>query len=205
MRRFDLDKFQCRLVIGAGAIAFISSGSVSIVTAVEGPPPQTGFILTSTTFKDGEMLPARVAFTKGPNSPNCVGENISPQLAWDKPPPNVKSYALTMHDVEGSGGYGDFDLIAYGIPPSVRSFAEGELNRPSDKFVGGRNVWNTFTWRGMCPPPGTSPHHYVFRLVATDYEPKDLPPGLTYEELQGRLKAHAKGATALVGVFVRPK
>lgn len=192
-------------LLAAVGIALTGWSVSSAVGAAEGPPPQTGFVMTSTTFKDGEMLPTRIAFTKGPNSPNCVGENISPQLSWEKPPPAMKSFALTMVDMEGSGGYGDFDLVAYGISPNVTSFAEGELNKPSDKFVGGRNVWNTFTWRGMCPPPGTSPHHYVFKVVATDLDPKELPPGLTYEELQGRIKGHAKGATALVGIFVRPK
>ena len=179
--------------------------SAQTVTKAADPPPQTGFVLTSTTFKDGEMLPTRIAFTRTEQVPFCVGQNISPALAWANPPSGVKSYALTMVDQEGGGGIGDFDLVAYGIPPTVASFGEGELNHPSEKFVGGRNVWNTYTWRGMCPPAGTSPHHYVFKLVATDLDPKELPPGLTYEELQGRLKGHAKGATALVGTFVRPK
>ncbi len=197
-------KRQTKFAVGAGAAVLAVSAIAPGTKAVEAPP-QTGFMMTSATFKDGEMLPARIAFTKTAQVPFCVGENISPQLAWSNPPPGVKSYALTMVDQEGGGGVGDFDLVAYGIPANVTSFAEGDLNKPSDKFVGGKNVWNTFTWRGMCPPAGTAPHHYVFKVVATDLDPKDLPPGLTYEELQGRIKGHAKGATALVGTFVRPK
>ena len=191
--------------LAAAGVTVLAVWTIGAGTNAAEPPAQTGFVMTSTTFKDGQMLPAKIAFTKTAQVPFCVGENISPQLAWSNPPPGVKSYALTMVDQEGGGGVGDFDLVTYGIPPNVTSFAEGELNKPSDKFVGDKNVWNTFTWRGMCPPAGTSPHHYVFKVVATDLDPKDLPPGLTYEELQGRIRGHAKGATALVGLFVRPK
>src|SRR5690242_11779462 len=111
----------------AGAAVAIVFGADLVTEAAE-PPPQTGFVLTSTTFRDGEMLPARTAFARTDQIPFCVGQNISPALAWANPPPGVKSFALTMVDQEGGGGMGDFDLVAYGIPPSVTSFAEGELN-----------------------------------------------------------------------------
>ena len=39
------------------------------------------FTLTSTTFKDGQMMPRKVAAsTANLKSPNCAGENLSPQL-----------------------------------------------------------------------------------------------------------------------------
>ena len=56
---------------------------------------------------------------------------------------------------------------------------------------------------GPCPPPG-SPHHYLFQIVATDLDPKELPPGLTYAELHNRLKGHRKGESSLVGTYVNP-
>jgi len=28
-------------------------------------------------------------------------------------------------------------------------------------------------------PANTTPHHYTFVLIATDFDPKELPPGLT--------------------------
>src|ERR1700716_1803900 len=42
------------------------------------------FTLTSTTFKDGTMLPKKVANSTAnvPTNPNCVGDNVSPQLSW---------------------------------------------------------------------------------------------------------------------------
>ncbi len=38
------------------------------------------FTLTSSTFKDGQLMPQKVA-NKNPQNPNCVGENVSPQLS----------------------------------------------------------------------------------------------------------------------------
>src|SRR5262245_43415453 len=89
------------------------------------------FTLTSSVFKDGEMLPKRIAEYYKAN-PDCVGENVSPPLAWTNVPAGTTSFALVMTDPEAA-----FDhWIAYGIPASVTSFAEGESSKPSEKFVG---------------------------------------------------------------------
>ena len=101
-------------------------------------------------------------------------------------------------------------MVVYGIPANVSSFAEGELSKPSDKFVGGKNFRGLSTWRGMCPPPHEGPyktaiHHYQFILRGTDLDPKELPPGLTADELDARLKDHVKGRALLVARFKRPE
>ena len=90
------------------------------------------FMVTSTTFKDGQLMPRKVANTN-PQNPNCVGENVSPQLSWSNAPEGTKSFALLMEDPEGRGGAGVHHWVAYGIPASVTSFAEGEVSKPSEK------------------------------------------------------------------------
>src|SRR5438876_9524478 len=97
------------------------------------------FTLTSTTFKDGQMMPKKVANNLS-NNPNCVGENVSPQLSWKGTPDGTKSFAILMEDPEGRGGAGVHHWVAYGIPASVTSFAEGELSKLSDKYVGGKST-----------------------------------------------------------------
>ena len=37
------------------------------------------------------------------SNPNCVGENISPQLSWSNVPDGTKSFILLMSDPEGRG------------------------------------------------------------------------------------------------------
>ena len=166
------------------------------------------FTLTSTTFKDGQMMPKKVA-NSTPTNPNCVGENVSPQLSWSGVPEGTKSFAILMEDPEGRGGAGVHHWVAYGIPANVTSFAEGELSKPSDKYVGGKSTQGVGFYSGPCTPPG-SPHHYTFILIATDLDPKELPPGLTREELQAKIvppppaMSHAKGTAGLVGLFTKP-
>ena len=170
------------------------------------------FALTSTTFKDGTMLPKKVANSTAnvPNNPNCVGEDVSPQLSWTGVPDGTKSFAILMIDPEGRGGAGVNHWVAYGIPASLTSFAEGEVSKPSEKYVGGKSTQGVGFFSGPCTPPGVSPHHYTFVLVATDLDPKELPPGLTKDELVAKLvppapaASHAKGTAGLVGLFVKP-
>src|SRR2546425_13199660 len=97
------------------------------------------FTLTSTTFKDGQMRPTKVANNLS-NNPNCVGENVSPLLTWTGAPDRTKSFAMLMEDPEGRGGAGVHHWVAYGIPASVTSFAEGEVSKESDKYVGGKST-----------------------------------------------------------------
>ena len=166
------------------------------------------FTLTSTTFKDGQMMPRKVANTN-PNNPNCVGENVSPQLTWTGVPDGTKSFAILMEDPEGRGGAGVHHWVAYGIPASVTSFAEGEVTKASDKYIGGKSTQGVGNYSGPCTPPGT-PHHYTVVVTETDLDPKELAPGMTREEVLAKIvppapmPSHAKGTAGIVGLFVKP-
>ena len=194
------------LLAGVAAVATLALSSAAFSAAAP-------FALSSATFKDGTMMPAKVANMNAPgqNNPNCVGQNVSPQLSWSGAPDGTKSFALTMVDPEGRGGLNVFHWVAYGIPANVTSFAEGEVSKASDKYVGGKSTQGVGNYSGPCTPPG-SPHHYTFRVIATDLDPKELPPGLTLPEFEAKLAAnpapgkqsHALGAAGLVGLFVKP-
>lgn len=159
-------------------------------------------VLTSSTFKDGGMLAVKNAGAVKTN-PNCVGENISPPLSWNDPPAGTKSFAFVIYDPDGRKGLGVYHWVAYGIAPDRRSFAEGEVGQPSDKFVGGKNSAGYNAYMGPCPPAKSGLHHYNFSLIATDLEPNALPPGLTRDELFEKLKGHATGVGTIVGLFGR--
>jgi Raf kinase inhibitor-like YbhB/YbcL family protein len=160
------------------------------------------FMLTSPAFKDGTPMPKKHA-NNTPGNANCVGENVSPPFAWSNPPAGTKSFALIMVDPEGRGGTGVVHWVAYGIPASVTGFAEGEVSKLSDKYIGGKGNAGVGHYMGPCAPPGM-PHHYTFTLIATDLEAKELPPGLTRDELFAKLTGHTKGATGLIGLFGTP-
>ena len=190
---------RSKILFAAGSVI-----AASAIYAAQAAAPAP-FTLTSTTFKDGTLMPAKVANVSNPAmpNPNCVGQNVSPELTWSGAPEGTKSFALTMVDPEGRGGLGVFHWVAYGIPANVNSFAEGEVSKPTDKYVGGKSTQGVGNYSGPCTPPG-SPHHYTFKIIATDLDPKELPPGLTLPELEQKLNGHAKGAAGLVGLFTHP-
>ena len=157
------------------------------------------FTLSSTSFKDGERLATKMAGNNKSN-PNCVGENVSPALAWSNPPDGTKSFAILMFDIDGRPPGGVSHWVAYGIPATVTGFAEGEASKQTDKFVGGQSLMKLPHYFGPCTPPGP-PHHYIFTLMATDLEPSALKEGMTRDEVIKALDGHAKGATSLVGIF----
>ena len=161
------------------------------------------FEVSSTSFKDGAVLDIKHAGNL-PNNPNCVGQNISPQLSWRNVPAGTKSFAITVVDPEGRAPAGVVHWIAYGIPADVTSFAEGELGQPSSKYVGGKSTVGVGHYVGPCIPPGIGFHHYTFLLIATELEPGALQPGLTREELIPALAGKVKGSTAIIGLFGRP-
>lgn len=195
-----------KILLAGGAMLAVF-GLSSVAFSAQAP-----FTLSSTTFKDGTMMPQKVANVSNPANPNpnCVGQNVSPQLSWSGAPEGTKSYVLTMVDPEGRGGLGVFHWVAYGIPANVTSFAEGEVSKATDKYVGGKSTQGVGFYSGPCTPPG-SPHHYTFKVIATDLDPKELAPGLTLPELEAKLSvpqgqpARVKGAAGLVGLFVKPQ
>src|SRR6202140_1746508 len=184
-----------------GSILAVSVAFAALCGA-HGASAQGVFTLTSPSFKDGERLAVKNAGNNKSN-PNCVGENVSPGLPWSNPPEGTKSFAILMFDPEGRPPGGVSHWVAYGIPASVTGFAEGEVSKASDKYVGGQGTAKLAYYTGPCTPAG-APHHYTFTLIATDLEPTALQPGLTREELIKALEGHAKQETGLIGTFSKP-
>jgi Raf kinase inhibitor-like YbhB/YbcL family protein len=175
--------------------------AVALATSsgADGAVAQGVFTLTSPSFGDGHRLAVKNAGNiKG--NPNCIGQNISPALSWKNPPADTRSFALLMFDPEGRPPGGVSHWVAYGIPATVTGFAEGEVSKPSDKYVGGLGTMKLSTYTGPCTPPG-APHHYIFTLIATDLDTSSLAAGMTRDELLKALDGHAKEATGLIGTF----
>ena len=160
------------------------------------------FTITSKSFKDGERLATKMAGNNKQN-PNCVGDNVSPELSWSNLPAGTKSFALLMFDPEGRPPGGVSHWVAYGIAPTVTGFAEGEASKQTDKYVGGQSLMKLSHYFGPCTPPGP-PHHYTFTLIATDLEPTALAAGLTRDEVIKALDGKVKQATGLIGIFSKP-
>lgn len=161
--------------------------------------------LTSPEIADNGTLAIKNACSDKTRTPNCVGQNISPPLAWSGAPAGTKSFALLLFDPEGRAPEGVSHMVLYGIPASVTGFAEGALGQPSDKFVGGKSTMGKAVYFGPGTPPNTDWHHYTWTLIATGLDPKALPPGLTRAELATALKGHVLATAGLVTRFRHPE
>lgn len=168
------------------------------------PVHENAFTLWSPQFPDNSPLETRHAGNVASN-PNCVGQNVSPPLAWKNVPAGTRSLAFVMFDPEGRGGSGVYHWVAYGIDPKLGGFAENEVNKASPKFTGGKSTQDLPHYMGPCAGPNTGWHHYTFTAIASDYEPGALPAGLTGPELLQRMAGgRGKGASTLVLRWGRP-
>ena len=159
------------------------------------------FTITSSSFSDGGMIPTKHAAKGGPRK--CDGENVSPALQWSNAPAGTKSFAIVVTDAVGGHGLGIVHWVAYGIPASTTSFAEGAVSMPSKDYVGGMNVIKKGFYFGPCPDVGDNPHHYEFTIIALDLAPDALAPGLDLAGLLKAIKGHNLTATSIVGRYAR--
>ncbi len=163
------------------------------------------FAVTSSAFKDGDVWPAKFAGADpSRTSPPCPGQNVSPPLAWSNAPANTKSFAIMMYDPDGGNGLGAVHWVAYNIPLTKTSLAEGEASASPKDFTGGKNNVGHDHYFGPCGPSGHSLHHYIITVIATDIEPGKLKAGLARDELIGELRGHALAPASLVGRYTRP-
>jgi len=159
------------------------------------------FTVTSASFADGGMLTVKNAADDPMRM--CGGQNISPALSWANPPAKTKSFVIFMLDPDGRLGEGVSHWVAYGIPASVTSLAEGEMAKESKKFIGGKGTRDNALYIGPCPPVGDAPHHYVFTVVSTDLEPTAFKPGMTRDEVYKAITGHGLGGASVVGKYAR--
>ena len=110
-------------------VPFVLAGAVALA-GLTVPAAAQDFTISSSAFQDGGWLQQKNA-GNNPKNPNCVGQNVSPPLAWANVPAKATSLALLMTDPEGRGGMGVSHWVAYGIPVSVTGFAEGEDSKSS--------------------------------------------------------------------------
>ena len=71
--------------------------------------------LTSSAFKEGEMIPSKYT---------CDGEDISPPLKWESVPNNTKSIAIITDDPDAPMGTW-VHWVLYDMPAETRELPEG--------------------------------------------------------------------------------
>ena len=148
--------------------------------------------VTSSAFKDGEMIPSKYT---------CDGINISPPIHWQTEAKGIKSFTLIADDPDAP--MGDWiHWVVFNIPPGIRELTEdSKANRNlPDEALMGINDFRTISYGGPCPPSGT--HRYFFKVYGLDVV-LHLKAGATDKELLDAMKGHILAQGQLVGLYKR--
>lgn len=135
----------------------------------------------------------------------CDGDNRSPQLSWENPPENTKSYILTVYDPDAPTGIGWTHWVVVNIPASTTHIAENVGQSPDQLPNGALQTRTDFGvpgYGGACPPEGRK-HRYVFTLTALSVEKLELDKN-AMPALVGFLKhANSLGSASLTFTYER--
>jgi Raf kinase inhibitor-like YbhB/YbcL family protein len=124
------------------------------------------FRLSSPTIKEQ----GRVGEEHVYNGFGCKGANISPELRWEQPPKDTKSFAVTVYDPDAPTGSGWWHWVIFNIPPNATSLPRDAGKADGSKAPAGSvQSMTDFSqpgYGGPCPPPGDKPHRYIFTVYA---------------------------------------
>jgi phosphatidylethanolamine-binding protein (PEBP) family uncharacterized protein len=149
--------------------------------------------VTSSAFTDGGVLP-RSSAGKG------VGDNASPPLSWDPPPPETRRVVLIIDDVDVPLPRPLLHTVAV-IAPGLSGVAEGSLQpgSPGIRFV--RADLGHRGYAGPRPIPGHGPHHYRFHVFAID---EAIPETVTTAKgVLAAMQGHVLARGTLTGIYER--
>src|SRR5256885_442940 len=178
-----------KLIRSLGVVALlVLAGVGSAAAQQQQAPPPSKFKLMSSAFSDGGQIP---------NNISCADPNAaSPALSWSNPPSGATSFALVMHDTDAAPQKGVMDVthwILWNIPVSSTSVAANvKPDSSPDGIAQGKNVRGVNGYQPPCPPPGATPHHYVFELFALDTK-LDLQAGASRADLLKAMDGHVIG------------
>lgn len=162
------------------------------------------FELTSPDFDPGGAIPTAFAF----DGFGCVGDNISPALAWSDAPAETASFALMVHDPDApTGGAGFWHWAVLDIPAEVSGLERGAgaaegtgLPEPARQV---RNDYGVAGWGGPCPPEANDAHRYNFTLYALPMPSLETPEGAATSLIGFLVNANAIATATLQGTYDR--
>ena len=157
--------------------------TTSVAPSIDEAAPPV-FSLVSPAFEDGAPIPER--FT-------CLGDEVSPPLAWAAAPAGAE-LAIVVRDRQADGFV---HWIVTGIDPTVTGFGEAGVPEGAVEQV---NSTGAIGWLGPCPPEGSGPHFYDFILHVLS-APVDIDPALPATEAATLIEEASGPEAPLAGSF----
>ena len=152
--------------------------------------------LTSPAFQNNKPIPSQFA-GKGVRG----GANLSPPLHWSDPPPQTKSFILSMTDLHPMA-QSWIHWLVIDIPRQITSLPRGAS--PSGIPAGAAELFNSFGdkgYGGPRPPRGSGIHRYMITLHALDVGGLALSSFTSSTTLDRILKEHLISSSSLTGIF----
>lgn len=147
-------------------------------------------VVKSSAFKNNGSIPAKYT---------CDGDNVNPFIEILNAPPETKSIALIMDDPDATGGVTWVHWLLWNMEPKTHYIPED--NVPGNALLG-KTSFGKVSYGGPCPPKGSKPHRYMFKVYVLDIL-LDLDEGATKEELLKMMENHILDEGLLVGLYGR--
>ncbi|MBB6128688.1 YbhB/YbcL family Raf kinase inhibitor-like protein [Mucilaginibacter lappiensis] len=126
--------------------------------------------MTTTTFTlksndlGGQLAPEQYA-----NGMGFTGQNLSPQLYWENPPKETKTFALTIQDLGAPTGSGFWHWVVFNIPAHINEVPSGagdpEKSLLPENVIQSNTDMGTQGYVGAAPPEGPT-HRYQIIVYA---------------------------------------
>jgi Raf kinase inhibitor-like YbhB/YbcL family protein len=150
-----------------------------------------GFTLMSPAFAEGATIPLK--YTR-------MGDNLCPTLKWAGAPEGTLGFALVIEDPDAPRGTFRHCGIS-NIPPDRTELPESTDTAPDQAPRFHKNDFGNARYDGPQPPPGSGPHHYVFRLAALDVA--RLPDAVDAAAMWAEARKHSLAEATLTGIYQR--
>jgi Raf kinase inhibitor-like YbhB/YbcL family protein len=162
-------------------------------------PQVPSFTVTSTTVRDGEVLPAaQMSGMFGVPG----GADISPQLSWSGAPEGTQSYAVTVYDPDAPTQSGFWHWAVANIPADVTGLPEGAGDDTGKELPAGafqlRNDGGQARFIGAAPPAGHGAHRYFITVHALDVADLGVPAEGTPAYLGFNIASHILGRATII-------
>jgi Raf kinase inhibitor-like YbhB/YbcL family protein len=131
-----------------------------------------------------------------PSKYTCDGADVSPPLAIESVPPEVKSLVLIVDDPDAPVGTW-VHWVVWNISPATKEIKENSVPPGASQ---GMTDFRKQKYGGPCPPSGT--HRYFFKLYALD-SLLTLSSNSTKATVEGAMKGHILAQTELIGLYSR--
>lgn len=141
------------------------------------------------------------------NGFSCTGQNSSPQLSWENPPEETKSFAVTIYDADAPTGSGWWHWLIFDISATISELTTGAGNSALKLAPAGAvqsmTDFKTYGYGGPCPPKGSKPHRYVVTVYALDTEKLGLDADANPALVGFMLEQHVLQKASLIFYYNR--